>query len=359
MQRFLKEGNVTSPDKYFDFKLGTDRKMARWDKIVEYFKLLEKESSKIKVVNMGPSTEGNPFLLVIISSPKNLKNLDRLMKINAKISDPRKLKEGEVDKLINEGKAVICQSMSLHASEIGGTQMAATLDVISRGRLEFGIGAGWNREEHETYGYGDFPKPRVRIERLRESLEIIKRMWTEDKPSFRGKYYYITDVTCEPKPLQKPHPPILVGGGGEKYTLKVVAAYADRWNFGVPPDEYVRKSNILRKYCAQIGRDFEEIEKSFGTACPTAIFHDEKELMQALKKMYKTDYRSQGTSFENWATSARSRYLLGTPETCLKKIRDYMDLGVTHFIKSIDPSTEKGDIRLFAKEVMSKIQKQI
>jgi len=131
----LLQGQVTSPEKFFGFQLGSDRKIARWDKIVEYFGLLEKESGgRLKAVNMGPSTMGNPFLLVIISSAKNLAGLERLREVNAKISDPRGLAEPEVQKLIREGKAVICQSMSLHATEIGGTQMAPELayDLLSR-----------------------------------------------------------------------------------------------------------------------------------------------------------------------------------------------------------------------------------
>jgi hypothetical protein len=125
---------VTSPEGFFGFQLGSDRNIARWDKIVEYYYLLEKESDKLKVIDMGPSTEGNPFLVVIISSAANLANLTRLQEVNAKISDPRGIEESEMKKLIQEGKAVICQSMSLHATEIGGTQMAPelTYDLITR-----------------------------------------------------------------------------------------------------------------------------------------------------------------------------------------------------------------------------------
>jgi hypothetical protein len=132
------QSRVTSPEKFFGFELGSDRHIARWDKIVEYYKLLEKESNRIRVVEMGPATMGNPFLLVIISSPNNLAKLERLREINLKISDPSGLTEMEVKKLTGEGKAVICQSMSLHATEIGGTQMAPELafDLLSQGDEE-------------------------------------------------------------------------------------------------------------------------------------------------------------------------------------------------------------------------------
>jgi len=125
---------ITSPEEFFSFQLGSDRKIARWDKIIHYFEVLERESSKIKVIDMGPSTMGHPFLLVIISSEDNMANLDRLKQVNAKLSDPRGVAETEIKKLIKEGKAIICQSMSLHATEIGGTQMAPelTYDLLSR-----------------------------------------------------------------------------------------------------------------------------------------------------------------------------------------------------------------------------------
>jgi hypothetical protein len=133
-----RSNQITSPEKFFGFQLGSDRHIARWDKIVDYFYLLEKESQLIKVVNMGPSTMGNPFLVVFISAADNLAQLERYQKINAQLSDPRGLGEEEAKKLVKEGKAVICQSMSLHATEIGGTQMAPELayDLLTRQDVE-------------------------------------------------------------------------------------------------------------------------------------------------------------------------------------------------------------------------------
>ena len=124
---------VTSPEEFFGYKLGSDRKIARWDRIVEYFQKLGTESDRIEVVEMGKTTDGNPFILAVISSPENLGNLEHLRQINLKIADPRGLDETQVKELMKEGRAVICQSMSLHASEIGGTQMAPELayDLLS------------------------------------------------------------------------------------------------------------------------------------------------------------------------------------------------------------------------------------
>ena len=125
---------LMSPEEFFGFRLGSDRKIARWDRIVEYFYRLQGESERIKVVDMGPSTEGNPFLLCIISSADNLANLERIREINNRLADPEGLSEEEAKGLIAEGKAVICQSMSLHATEIGGTQMAPELayDLLTK-----------------------------------------------------------------------------------------------------------------------------------------------------------------------------------------------------------------------------------
>ena len=125
---------ITSPEAFFGFQLGSDRKMARWNQIVDYFRLLEEQSDKIQVIDMGPSTEGHPFLFAIISSPENLVNLARLREVNAQIKDPRGVSEEVINELVGEGKAIILQSMGLHATEIGSTQMVSELayDQITR-----------------------------------------------------------------------------------------------------------------------------------------------------------------------------------------------------------------------------------
>ena len=125
---------ITTPEAFFGFQLGSDRKMARWNQIVDYFRLLGEQSDKIQVIDMGPSTEGHPFLLVIISSPENLANLAHLREVNAQIKDPRGVSAEAIRSLVGEGKAIILQSMGLHATEIGSTQMASELayDQITR-----------------------------------------------------------------------------------------------------------------------------------------------------------------------------------------------------------------------------------
>src|SRR4051795_9904790 len=126
---------ITPPEKFFGFPLGADRKMARWDKIVEYYNLLVKQSGgRMKVVNMGPTSEKNPFLEVFITSAANMAKLDRYREVNARLSDPRGLTEAQARVLAGEGKAIVVQSMSMHATEIGGTQMAPELayDLLTR-----------------------------------------------------------------------------------------------------------------------------------------------------------------------------------------------------------------------------------
>ncbi len=126
---------ITTPEKFFGFQLGADKKMARWDKIVEYYGVLEKQSGgRMKVINMGPTSMGNPFLMVIITAPANFAKIDRLRTVNLRLSDPRGLTDAQAHALVDEGKAVVVQSMSMHATEIGGTQMAPELayDLLAR-----------------------------------------------------------------------------------------------------------------------------------------------------------------------------------------------------------------------------------
>jgi alkanesulfonate monooxygenase SsuD/methylene tetrahydromethanopterin reductase-like flavin-dependent oxidoreductase (luciferase family) len=140
--------------------------------------------------------------------------------------------------------------------------MGATVDRISHGRLDFGIGAGWHEEEHAMYGMPLY-SPGERIRRLGEACEVIRRLWTEETVTFAGKYYQLRDARLEPKPVQKPYPPFVIGGGGEQLTLKITAKYADVWNFaGGPVETFEHKNAVLDEHCRAIGRDPAEIERS-------------------------------------------------------------------------------------------------
>jgi F420-dependent oxidoreductase-like protein len=140
--------------------------------------------------------------------------------------------------------------------------MAATLDVISGGRLELGIGAGWNQDESDALGI-ELPPLKERFDRFDEALEVITRLLRDEVSSFDGRYYTLREARCEPKPIQRPHPPIVIGGSGPKRTLRAVAQFAQHWNMaGGSTDDYLRSREILAKHCATFGRDVDEITTS-------------------------------------------------------------------------------------------------
>lgn len=140
--------------------------------------------------------------------------------------------------------------------------IAATVDIISNGRLDLGIGAGWNEFEHASMGIPLFA-PGERIRRLDEACQIIKLLFTQDLTTFEGRYYQLKDARRQPKPVQKPHPPFVIGGGGEQLTLRVVAKHADVWNFaGGTVEDFKRKVSILDQHCQAVGRDQQEIDLS-------------------------------------------------------------------------------------------------
>ena len=144
--------------------------------------------------------------------------------------------------------------------------MAATFDVFSGGRLELGIGAGWNEQESGAYGIELLPIGK-RMDQLEEACEVIHRLLTEERVDFAGEHYQLTDARCEPKPVQRPRPPIVIGGQGEKRTLRIAARFADEWNFpyGEPfltAEQFAHKVSVLHRHCADVGRDPAEISLS-------------------------------------------------------------------------------------------------
>ncbi|MGV0788102.1 LLM class F420-dependent oxidoreductase [Mycolicibacterium sp. XJ2] len=137
--------------------------------------------------------------------------------------------------------------------------MASALDIVSDGRLELGIGAGWNEEESEAYGI-ELGSIRERFDRFEEACEVLTNLLSQETTSFDGKFYQLKDARNEPKGPQRPHPPICIGGNGEKRTLRITARYAQHWNFvGGTPEEFARKRDVLAGHCADIGRDPAEI----------------------------------------------------------------------------------------------------
>jgi F420-dependent oxidoreductase-like protein len=141
-------------------------------------------------------------------------------------------------------------------------KIAAGVDLISRGRLTFGIGAGWFEAEYRQYGWEFPPRPAVRIRQMEEAVRLILAMWSEKRTTFHGKYFQAVDAILEPKPIQKPHPPLMIGGGGEQLTLRAVARYADACNVGGTPDMVRHKLDVLRRHCEAERRNYDEIERT-------------------------------------------------------------------------------------------------
>jgi F420-dependent oxidoreductase-like protein len=140
--------------------------------------------------------------------------------------------------------------------------MAATLDIVSGGRLNLGLGAGWHEGECQAYGIDLLPL-KQRMDRFEECVQVVRSLLTQERTDFSGEFYQLTNARCEPKGLQPGGPPIVIGGGGEKRTLRIVAQYADHWNLPfASPDQFRAKHEILQSHCAVAGRDISEIECS-------------------------------------------------------------------------------------------------
>ena len=237
-------------------------------------------------------------------------------------------------------------SCTAHRNPALLAKMAATVDVISGGRLELGIGAGVQEREHLAYGFG-FSSLDVRVEQLAESLHVIKLLWTQNKASFQGKHFTLTDAVCEPKPLQKPHPPIIVGGSSQLLMQKATAPYANRFDWGLLPiEEYKRKLGFLENQCRAVGRDFGEIEKSCWPSGQVLIAKSEKELTEKISKLKPANMS---------LAEFKKTTLAGTPEQCIEQLQVYRDLGVTTFMLYFADFPKTDGLNLFAKEVADKI----
>jgi F420-dependent oxidoreductase-like protein len=221
-------------------------------------------------------------------------------------------------------------------------KMAATVDMISGGRLNFGIGAGWHEAEAVAYGM-PFPRAAIRVEMLDEALSIVKKLWTEDKATFKGKHYSLDNAVCLPKPVQKPHPPILVGGGGNKM-LRLIARHANAWNSGfTSPEGFKEEISRLEAACKDVSRDRREIENTF--QCRIVIARNEE---NAIKRTEQWREERKGAPDDpDWKFAIK-----GSPGTCAKILKDYVNAGVTHFTFLFADTANLEPLRLFAKKVM-------
>lgn len=229
-------------------------------------------------------------------------------------------------------------------------KMAATIDHISGGRLILGIGSGYFEQEHRVYGVPFFTAVR-RAEQLAEAVQVIRKLWTEETPSFHGQYYQLIEAPFAPKPLRRPHPPIMIGGAGETLTLPIVAKYADMWNVGgLTPQALAQKITVLETHCRQIGRDCRNIEKSYLT--PLYLRPSATEVEGFLRQIP----RSQALSPEQ----LRATILVGDVDTVRRQLQAYIDVGVTHFIIVVRRPGfyDLEGLRLFAREVIPSFRKQ-
>jgi F420-dependent oxidoreductase-like protein len=226
-------------------------------------------------------------------------------------------------------------------------KMGATLDVLSKGRLFMGIGAAWNQEESLAYGIPFFPN-KERLLRLEEAIQIIRKMWTEEEPAatFNGKYYQINNAYCNPKPIQKPSPPIMVGGSGERYTLKIIAKYADACNLFGSTETVKRKLSILREHCKSVGRDYDSILK---TKLGFVVIDNDKKMVE--KRVQQII--SRGIPEEQVGEFV----IYGTPDDVLKQIELLEEVGIQYLIVDLEPYRELEALEVFGNSIVKKLSR--
>lgn len=224
-------------------------------------------------------------------------------------------------------------------------KIAASVDHLSGGRLELGLGAGWKQIEYRAYGF-PFPSAGERVARLEEAVQIIQAMWTQARASFTGKYYRIQEALCAPKPVQKPHPPIWIGGSKPR-VLEIAARHADGINF-IPfptPAQYAEKLAQLEAACARVGRDFDTLHKSHFTQCFVA------ETKAQVEALLEETAQQRGRTIEE-LRAALAPAFVGTPARCAEQIQAYVDLGVSQFMLMFPYGREREMLALCAEGVL-------
>jgi F420-dependent oxidoreductase-like protein len=234
-------------------------------------------------------------------------------------------------KRIRIGQMVTCNSYRNPALL---AKIASTVDVLSHGRLDFGIGSGWYEHEYNAYGYEYYDAP-TRLRLLREALQIIRAMWTEEEAYFEGKYYQVRGAINQPKGVQTPHIPLLIGGSGEKVTLKLLAQYGDACNIGGDLETIKHKFAVIKQHCENLGRDYESIRRTSSTSC--FIGRTEEEALAKLND----EQRAQLDTFRKTA-------LVGTPDTIRERLAEYEAAGVQELILWFPDATKLDALHIFA-----------
>ncbi|MFI6221101.1 LLM class F420-dependent oxidoreductase [Nocardia salmonicida] len=231
-------------------------------------------------------------------------------------------------------------------------KVAATVDLISGGRVEMGIGGGWYEHEWRAYGYG-FPSAGERLGRLDEGVQIFRQAWQTGRATLNGKYYEVDDAIVHPRPLQENGIPIWIAGGGEKKTLRIAAKYADYTNFSGDPDEFARKSDILRQHCEEVGTDFSGITRSsnFNAIVGTTETEVQERLSTIVDRFtpFLGADVAKARVHEQFATSAA----VGTPEQIVERLTKVKDLGLAYTIVNFpEAAYDTSGIELFEREVI-------
>jgi F420-dependent oxidoreductase-like protein len=216
------------------------------------------------------------------------------------------------------------------------TKMATTLDLISQGRTILGIGAGWHKREYEAYGFGDFPEIPDRMKRFEDGIKVILKLWTENPASHDGPFYRLLDVKDNPKPVQRPHPPIMIGGSGEKVTLRLVAQYAQFCNIGGDVETVERRFGILREHCDRLGKPYDQITRSIYQT--VLVGKDEAEV--AKKREQYADY------------IPRQGAMIGTPEQLIDQFGAYAKVGCQYAVFRMPDWNTVDSVRLFDERVI-------
>jgi F420-dependent oxidoreductase-like protein len=201
-------------------------------------------------------------------------------------------------------------------------KQAACVDVMSGGRLIFGIGAGWYEEEYHAYGW-EYPRDRVRLAILEETLRAVRLLWTEEQATFAGEHVSLNQAFCDPKPVQQ-LPPVWVGGEGEKVTLRIAAELADATNWQVGLDAFVHKSKVLEEHCDRIGRDFQTISRTHGPDC--RLFDSDADLRRWLDSP-----QGGGRRGDDRDVYVRDNFV-GTAEQVAEKVQGFVDAGASQFV---------------------------
>jgi F420-dependent oxidoreductase-like protein len=229
-------------------------------------------------------------------------------------------------------------------------KVAATVDIISGGRLEMGIGAGWYEQEWRAYGYG-FPRPGERLARLDEGVQIMRQAWADGIATLDGKHYQVDGAICRPLPLQRPGIPLWIAGGGEKVTLRIVAEHANYANFDGTPETFRHKSSVLREHCAAIGRDFEEITRT--ADYNVVIGRDEADVAE--RKAWIVDHyrRHAPAKAERYAQQLTTGPTVGTVEQVTEALSGLRADGLSYAICNFaDAAYDRSSIELFEREVI-------